>query len=137
VAFSPLYPGYLPAGYSFAEVVSYTLADLADGEQVYAPGGEPVLGLRYTGTAPDADLTILQSPAPRQTLAAWIKAMDYWENDVRLINDQSVHLVEYQAENGPLSVATFSHHDLFIVIHGPVSLIEMQQIVAGFLANNP
>jgi len=136
-AFPPLHPGYLPAGFTFTEVVSYTLADLADGEQAYAPGGEPILGLRYTGTTPEAYLTILQSPAPRQTLAAWIKAMDYGENDVRLVNDQSVHLVEYQEENSPLSVATFIHHDLFIVIHGPLGLIEMQQIVAGFLANNP
>ncbi|MCQ3974443.1 MAG: hypothetical protein DPW09_13440 [Anaerolineae bacterium] len=136
-AFPPLYPGYLPDGYTFAGVISYTLANLADGEQAYAPGGEPILGLRYSGTSPDTYLTILQSPAPRQTLAAWVKKMDYWENDVRLINDQSVHLVEYQEENGPLSAATFIHHDLFIVIRGPLGLIEMQQVVAGFLANNP
>ncbi len=136
-AFPPLYPGYLPAGYTFAEVVSYTLADLGNWEQAYAPGGEPIVGLRYTGAGPDDYLSLIQSSAPRQTLAAWVKAMDYWENDVRLINDHSVHLVEYKHENDLFSVATFLQHDRFIVIHGSVGLIEMQHIVAGFLVNNP
>lgn len=136
-AFPPLYPGYLPTGYTFTEVVNYTLADLGDEEQVYAPGGEPVLGLSYTGHSSDASLSIIQSPAPRQTLETWVKKMDYWENDVRLIHDHSVHLVEYRHENDFLSVATFIHRDLFIVMRGPIDLLEMQQVVAGFLVKNP
>jgi len=135
--FPPLYPGYLPSSFTLAEMLSYTTAELGEWEQDYAPGGEPILSLTYRGDNPTTDLSITQSPAPFQTVSAWVKAQDYFENDVRLVNNQSVHLVEYSGEMGPLSIATLIHHDLFIVIEGPLDWIEMQQVVAGFLTNNP
>jgi hypothetical protein len=118
-------------------MLSYAAAELGEWEQEYAPGGEPILSLTYGGDNPTASLSIIQSPAPFQTVSAWVKAQDYFENDVRLVNNQSVHLIEYSDETGPLSIATFIHHNLFVVIEGPFNWIEMQQVVAGFLANNP
>jgi hypothetical protein len=135
--FPPLYPGHLPPGYTLAEVISYTSADLGEWKQAYAPGGEPILGLIYRDDRPDSFLAMTQSPAPAQTLAEWREARAYAENEVRLINDLPVHLVEYNDESGQLSIATFIYHDLFIVLEGSFDLIELQQIVAGFLANNP
>ncbi|MBE7549943.1 MAG: hypothetical protein HS126_02550 [Anaerolineales bacterium] len=136
--FPPFYPGYLPFDYSLSDLLSYTSANLDEWAQDYAPGGEPVLGLIYDrGENPDDYLALLQSPAPPQTLAEWVEAMGYLETDIRLVNDHEVHLVEYHDESGRLSVATFIHHDRFIVVEAPFDLIEMQQVVAGFLANNP
>lgn len=128
----------MPPGYSLTDLLTYTTASLDEWAQDYAPDGEPILGLMYDqGENPDDYLAVIQSPAPQQTLAEWVKEMDYLENDIRLVNDQPVHLVEYRDENGLLSVATFIQRDRFIVIEGPFDLIEMQQIVAGFLINNP
>lgn len=135
--FPPFYPGYLPAGYSLSGLVSYTLADLGEWTQAYAPGGGPILGLTYHSDSRNTTLTISQSPAPAQTLAAWVKDQDYQANDVRLVNNQPVHLVEHNHASSPVSVATFIHHDRFIVIEAPFDLIEVQQVVAGLLENSP
>lgn len=136
--FPPFYPGYLPPGYSLSGLFSYTSANLDEWAQDYAPGGEPILGLIYNeGENPDDYLAIIQSPAPPQTLAEWVKTMGYLETDIRLVNDHELHLVEYHDESGRLSVATFIQHDRFIVVEAPFDLIEMQQVVAGFLSHNP
>lgn len=135
--FPPLYPSYLPPGFTFTEILSYTAADLGEWKQDFAPGGEPILSLTYSGDKPAAKLSITQSPTPFQTISAWVKAQDHYENDVRLVNGQPVHLVEYHDETSPLSIATFIYRDLFVVIEGSFDRIEMQQVVAGWLANNP
>ncbi|MCL4302481.1 MAG: hypothetical protein KJ077_42725 [Anaerolineae bacterium] len=136
--FPPFYPGYLPPSYSLSDLLSYTNADLDEWAQDYAPGGEPILGLIYDRDEnPDDYLAIIQSPARSQTLAEWVEMMGYLEADIRLVNDHELHLVEYNDESGPLSVATFLHHDRFIVVEAPSDLIEVQQVVAGFLIHNP
>jgi hypothetical protein len=135
--FPPLYPGYLPPDYVFTQVVSYTTADLGELEQDYAPGGEPIIALAYSGVGAEAYISIAQSPAPYEDVASWVDAQAYSESDVRLVNNKPVYLVEYGDKTNPLSRATFVHHHLFIVMDGTLDLIEMQQVVAGFLANNP
>jgi hypothetical protein len=135
--FTLLYPGYLPSGYTLAETVRYTSADLGEWGQEYAPGGEPIIGLTYIHNSLAEHFSITQSPALEQTIPTWVKNQDYLENDVRLVNNQPVHLIDYSDETGSRSVATLIHHDLFIVLEGAFDLIEMQQVVAGLLANNP
>jgi hypothetical protein len=135
--FPLLYPAYLPPGYIFTQIVSYTSADLGELAQEYAPGGEPIIAVEYFGVGDEAYISITQSPAPYDNVARWVEAQGYFENDVRLVNNKPVYLVAYGNKIDPLSSATFVHHNLFIVIDGTVDLIEMQQVVAGFLANNP
>ncbi|MBN1995415.1 MAG: hypothetical protein JW953_22190 [Anaerolineae bacterium] len=134
--FTPLYPGYLPAGYTFSHVISYTGADLGEYEPDYAPAGEPVIALEYAGAGPEAYVSITQSLAPDESVADWVKAQGYFANDIRLVNNKPVYLIEYSDETN-LSSATFIHQNRFIVIDGTFDLIDMQQVVAGFLANNP
>jgi hypothetical protein len=133
--FSPLWPGYLPAGYSLSRMARYSEADLGEWSQDYAPGGEPVFSLEYTGLD-DQYLSIFQSPAPSQTIHDWANTLGYSENDIRLVNNQPIFLVDLSDDTGRFSSATFIHQGLFVVIDGTVDLIEMQQIVAGLRANN-
>jgi hypothetical protein len=134
--FTPLYPGYLPPDYYFSKTLSYALEDLGDFEQDYAPAGNPIIGLEYTGRN-NTYLYFTQSSAPDDNLEAWVNAQGYYANDLRLVNNKPVYLVDYTDELGAFSSATFIHHGLFIVVDGTVGPIEMQHIVAGFLANNP
>jgi hypothetical protein len=133
--FSPLWPGYLPVDHSMSQMTRYSLDDLGDWVAVYAPAGEPVIGLEYTG--PDGQyISIFQSPAPPHTIYGWASEVGYSENDVRLVNNRPAFMVDLSDDAGRLSSATFMHQDLFVVIDGTVDIIEMQQIVAGLLANN-
>jgi len=134
--FSPLYPGYIPSDYYFSKMISYSLADLSEFEQDYAPAGKPVIGLEYIGDN-DTYIYFTQSPASDENLETWVSTQGYYENDLRLVNNKPVYLVDYTDELGTFSSATFIHHNLFIVIDGTVDPIEIQHIVAGFLANNP
>ena len=135
--FDLLYPRYLPRGYSFMQMVSYTLADLADFKQDYAPGGEPIIGLEYIGPKPETYVFVTQSVNPYESITDWVNERGYLENDVRLINNKPVYLVDYRDNAAPFSSATFIHHGLFIVIDGTFDSIEMQHVVADFVANNP
>jgi len=133
--YSPLLPGYLPGGYSLSRMARYSAHDLGEWVQEYAPGGEPVIGLEFAGPN-NQYISIFQSPAPPQTIHDWANRLGYSENDIRLVNNQPTFLVDLSDNTGQLSNATFVHHDLFVVIDGTVDLIEIQQIVAGLLANN-
>jgi hypothetical protein len=135
--FPPLYPGYLPVDYTLTQIISYTVPELGKWEQDYAPGGEPIIVLEYTGINTETYISITQSPAPYDSVARWVEAQGYYENDVRLVNSKPVYLLDYSSEAGPFSSATFVHHNLFVVIDGTIDWIEMQQVVAGFLINNP
>jgi len=130
--FTPLYPGYMPNDYYFSKILSYSLEDLGDFEQDYAPAGKPVIGLEYLGNN-DTYVYFTQSPMPDETIEVWVNQRGYYENDLRLVNNKPVYLVDYNT----FSSATFIHHNLFIVIDGTVDPIDMQHIVAGFLADNP
>jgi hypothetical protein len=137
VPFPPLYPDYLPVGYTFTRLLSYPIADLGEFEQDYAPGGEPVIALEYTGTNSEMYISIFQSPSPYESVAEWVTAQGYYANDVRLVNNKPVYLLDLSDKIGPFSTATLIHQDLFVVIDGTFDWIEMQHVVAGFMANNP
>jgi len=134
--FTPLYPGYMPSDYYFSKVLSYRLEDLGDFEQDYAPAGKPVIGLEYIGYN-DTYVYFTQSPALDEDIETWVSTRGYSDNDLRLVNNQPVYLVDYTDELGTFSSATFIHQNLFIVVDGTVDPIEIQDIVAGFLANTP
>jgi hypothetical protein len=135
--FPPLYPDYLPPEYTFAHIVKYTTADLLEYEQDYAPGGEPIIALEYAGDDLETYLSITESTAPYKNVEAWVNAQGYSENDLRLVDNKPVYLIDYSDEGEAFSSATFVHHNLFIVIDGTFDRIEMQHVVASFLANNP
>lgn len=136
VPFDLLYAGYLPSEYTFSEILRYDPTDLGEWQQDYAPGGEPIITLNYTGSTEEAYIALTASPSPYETIEDWVEAQGYYENQLRLINNHSVFLVDYSAEDGPFSSATFVYDELFIAIDGTVDFIEMQQVVAGFLAHN-
>jgi hypothetical protein len=135
--FTPLYPGYLPPGYDFTQMVSYTIADLGELAPDYAPGGEPVLALEYSGNAPDTYISITQNPTMHKSVWEWVYSREYSANDVRLVNNKPVYLLDYSEGIDPFSSATFVHHNLFIVIDGTVDPIDLQHITADFIAHNP
>ncbi len=132
-----LYPDYLPPGYVFDQILRYSPADLGQWAEDYAPSGQPVVTLKYRNPTADRQITLSQSPTPLETIFDWVKDRGYVENDIRLVNNKPVHLITFTDETGPNSAATFIHHNLFIVIEGRLDLIEIQQVVAGLLANNP
>jgi len=134
--FTPRYPGYMPADYYFSKVLSYSPEDLGEFERDYAPAGAPIIGLEYIGKNNNY-IYFTQSPAPEEDIKTWVNTRGYYENDLRLINNKPVYLVDYTDELGTFSSATFIHQNLFIVVDGTVTPIDMQDIVAGFLANNP
>ncbi|MEW5958544.1 MAG: MXAN_6640 family putative metalloprotease, partial [Chloroflexota bacterium] len=134
--FSLLYPGYVPPGYRLNQVTRRVAADLGDWVDDYAPGGEPVITLEYRGEETETYLHLSQSPAPAYALADWVEKLGYGPHQIRLIYNTPVHGVDYSDEQGLFSVATFMHRDLFVVVEGTFDFIEMQQVVAGVLANN-
>jgi hypothetical protein len=135
--FPPLYPGYMPPDYYFSKILSYSLHDLGEFEQDYAPAGESsIVGLEYIGDN-NTYIYFTQSPAPTEDIETWVSTQGYYDNDLRLVNNKPIYLVDYTDELDTFSSATFIHHNLFIVIDGTVDPIEMQDIVAGFVANNP
>jgi hypothetical protein len=136
VPFDLLYAGYLPVGYSFSEILRYDPDDLGTWQQDYAPGGEPIITLNYSGPTDEAYIALTASPSPYQTIEEWVEAQGYYENYLRLIKDQPVYLVDYSDDDGPFSRATLVYGDLFIAIDGTVDFIQLQQVVAGFLARN-
>ena len=135
--FAPLYPGYLPGGYSFEQLSRYTTADLGDWVEDYAPSGQPVISLDYGSSDPDSYLSIVQSLARAQTIYSWVNRLGYAKADIRLIKNQPVYLIDLSDEIGPASSATFVHQGRFIVIDGTITISEMQRVVTGFLAHNP
>ncbi|MBN1220167.1 MAG: hypothetical protein JXM69_14665 [Anaerolineae bacterium] len=137
VPFSPLSAGYLPPDYTLTHLFSHALPDLGEFASDYAPGGEPIITLEYGGSDSDTYLLIYQSPSPYPSVTEWVEAQGYSKNDVRLVNNKPIYLLDLSDEMGPFSTATFVHHNLFIVIDGTFDWLELQQVVAGFLANNP
>ncbi len=129
-------PPYIPSCFTFNNIISYTLEDLDDFVSDYTPGGEPVIGLEYLGRNKNSYLYITQSPASGKSLETWLDEQGYYRNDLRLVNHHPVYLVDYSDELGTFSSATFIHQGRFIVIDGTISPIEMQDIVAGFLAGS-
>ncbi len=136
--FSPLYPGYLPPGYtSPAQVVRYTEAHLGDWQPDYAPHGEPVLALQYSGPGTDDYLSIIQSATAYDSAAAWAEAQGYDEYYLRLVFDAPVYLADYGTQADPFGSATLVHRGLFVVVEGTLNPLELQQVAAGLLAQPP
>ena len=129
-------PDFDPAGWDYGPRYS------ADGSvEVWNPvmqkmlAGEPVIGLEYIG-ADGQYISIFQSLAPAQTIHDWASEVGYSGNDIRLVNNKPTFLADLSDDSGRFSSASFIHQDLFVVIDGTVDGFEMQQIVAGLLANN-
>lgn len=131
--FAPRYAGYLPAGYTFTELLSYVTNDFNDLAQDYAPQGEPIISVEYSHDSSGGYLSLVQSASPYKDVAAWVEARGYEGSYLRLVYNTPVYLVDYSDEAEVFSSATFVAGHRFIVIDGTIDPIEMQRVVAGLL----
>ena len=130
---------YVPDGYEFYSAYELAREEFHDQENIdyYVPGAGPVTVLDYYGPGESDIVSLYVSDSPYGSLDAFLD--EAGEPAVTFSQQQlfgiEVLFEDYSAPEGPFSTATFIVGSDFYVIEGPISLEELEQVVAAWLSS--